>query len=136
MKNIAYSIIVLLLFSCSQSRVGKKLNDEGGKYPELLFDETIIDLGVFAKNDFLQTALFKYQNVGNDLLVIHSVISVCGCMVIEYDKKPVSPGDSGIIKVSYDGKRQHPTRFRKAITIYSNTEKRQHKLYVDGTLTP
>lgn len=67
---------------------------------------------------------FKFTNTGKMPLHIMRATASCGCTDVTIPSKPVLPGKTGIIKVSYDTKELGP--FRKTIVIISdalNSEK-------------
>lgn len=48
-----------------------------------------------------QLASFKIKNTGNELLVIHTVHTSCGCTVATYDKQPIAIGDFATVILEY-----------------------------------
>ena len=61
---------------------------------------------------------FTFLNNGNEPLVISSVSTSCGCTIPEFDKKPVFPGKTGHIRVSYNT--ELLGKFKKTIVVKSN----------------
>ena len=81
------------------------------------FKQTTIDYGTFEKGgDPVRT--FEFTNVGNEPLVITQAHGSCGCLVPEWSKEPILPGQNGTIKAKYDTQRVGP--FTKQITLTSN----------------
>jgi len=62
---------------------------------------------------------FKFTNKGKSPLVIRKAFASCGCTVAQYDSKPIAPGKSGSIKVSFDSKGKEGTQ-NKTVTVISN----------------
>lgn len=62
---------------------------------------------------------FLFTNNGDRPLVIRKVESDCGCAVARWDRKPVNPGETGRITVTFDP-RNRPGRFSKKIVVHSN----------------
>jgi len=106
----------------------------GQKKAEITFEETTHNFGTFAEADGVQTCDFKFTNTGNDMLVIHQAIASCGCTVPKFPKEPIRPGETGVIKVSYNGSGKFPGHFKKAITIRSNAEADMVRLYIEGDM--
>mgnify|MGYP005752433021 CR=1 FL=1 len=77
-----------------------------------------------------QTAEFVLKNTGDSPLVILDTHTSCGCTQAEYDGKPVLPGDSLVLRVTY--KADQPGYFRKEVTVRSNAEQELLKLIVTG----
>lgn len=106
------------------------------KQADIKFDQTTYDFGTFSENNPKVTCVFKFTNTGDDLLVIHQAVASCGCTVPSYTKEPIKPGESGEIKVTYDGKGKYPGHFKKSITIRSNAKTEMTRLYIEGDMTP
>ena len=104
------------------------------KKPKIQFEQTTINLGTFTQNDPVHTVVFKFKNVGNAKLVINYVNTSCGCTVADYPKDYISPGATGEIKVTYNGKDKYPGRFRKVITVYTNNGQTITRLYIEGNM--
>lgn len=76
--------------------------------------------------------VFLLTNTGNRLLVVHDVITSCGCTKAEYAKEPVRPGETLELKVIYNA--DEKGRFRKSLKVYCNVEDCPLKLTVVGTV--
>ena len=98
------------------------------------FTEVVISKKTIVLDDFdwtkKQSTAFILKNVGSGRLVIHDVITSCGCTIVDYDKAPVSSGDSLFLYVSY--KSSHPGYFSKTITVVCNAKDSPIKLRVSG----
>ena len=73
---------------------------------------------------------FRIQNTGDVSLVIDEITTSCGCIRVEYNKKPVPSSKDITINVFY--KADHPEYFNKTITIYCNTKNSPLQLKVSG----
>lgn len=49
-----------------------------------------------------QTTSFKVTNRGDTTLVISNVYPSCGCTTVDWTRRPIAPGDTGSIDVTYD----------------------------------
>lgn len=105
------------------------------KQSEIKFEVKQIDLGTFSAKDNIQKCTFKFKNVGNAPLIIHQAVASCGCTVPTYTKKPVKPGETGEIKVSYNGAGKFPGKFKKTITVRTNGMPEMTRLYITGEMT-
>ena len=65
--------------------------------------------------------IFTYANTGDADLVITAVTASCGCTVPKYSKKPVPPGMSGTIEVSFDTSGREGLQ-TKTVVVQSNAE--------------
>ncbi|MCX6234647.1 MAG: DUF1573 domain-containing protein [Bacteroidetes bacterium] len=74
-------------------------------------------------------ATFEFKNSSNEPVLISNVRSSCGCTVADYSKKPILPGESSTISITYNA--QKGGAFNKTITVFLN-ETDQHKLTIKG----
>lgn len=97
------------------------------------FEKTTVDLGKFYEKK-VQNCEFKFTNTGNKPLVITQAFGSCGCTVPTPPKDPIAPGESAVIKVTYNGKGKFPGYFKKAITVKSNATNNIARIYIQGTM--
>jgi hypothetical protein len=71
---------------------------------------------------------FLITNIGNEPLIIDTVFSNCNCSIIKYPKRPILPGESRKIYISYNTDR--PGAINRKITIVSNSG--EYFLYIKG----
>ncbi len=102
---------------------------------QIKFEKTSHNFGTFSENDPKVSCTFKFTNVGNEPLVINQALASCGCTVPEYTKTPIQPGESGEIKVTYNGVGKVPGHFKKNITVRSNGTVEISRLYIEGDMT-
>jgi hypothetical protein len=69
--------------------------------------------------------------VFNEPIVISNVRTSCGCTVAEYSKKPILPGESSTISVTYNA--QKAGVFNKIVSVTMD-EKDEYKLTVKGSV--
>ena len=124
-KAIFLSIIMAVLFAGTA---------QAKKKPKIEFEQTTINLGNFTQNNAVHTVVFKFKNVGNAKLVINYVNTSCGCTVADYPKDYISPGGTGEIRVTYNGKDKYPGKFRKVISVYTNNGQTITRLYIEGNM--
>src|SRR4051794_9683492 len=97
---------------------------------EIKFETDIHDFGTidYAGNG---TYEFKFKNTGKEPLIISDAKGSCGCTVPTYPKNvPIKPGETQVIKVTYDTKR--PGNFTKTVTIHSNAKTGEKVLTIRG----
>lgn len=75
---------------------------------------------------------FKFSNKGDAPIIISEVKPTCGCSIADYTKKPVKPGESGVIKVVFNAEARGP--FTKSFIIKSNTKTPVKNLTIKGTV--
>ncbi len=130
---------LLLGFGCSGDRQGIPAdvvnipNTASGTadmdaLPVLKFDRTEHDFGKVIQGEKV-TYLFRFTNTGKSDLVISSISASCGCTATEYPRTPVRPGQSDIVKVTFDSSGRQGFQ-NKEITVASNTQPGTTRLYV------
>ena len=97
---------------------------------EMSVGRTEYDFGTFPM-DARQECTFRLTNTGSTLLVVQDVVTSCGCTKVEYDKRPVSPGQTMELKVVYEA--EESGHFSKTLKVYANTEHSPVLLRITGT---
>ncbi|MDE7152852.1 MAG: DUF1573 domain-containing protein [Muribaculaceae bacterium] len=97
------------------------------------FKDKTHNFGTIREADGPVTTEFPFTNDGDAPLVIVSAVASCGCTSPEYPRKPVQPGESGVIKVTYDPAGR-PGEFSKTITV--RTPDKRIKLRIKGNVIP
>jgi hypothetical protein len=82
------------------------------------FEEELFDFGTITQGEKV-THDFKFENVGVKELVISNAYADCGCTVPEVPKKPIPPGESNIIRVSFDSNKKSGI-VTKEISVLTN----------------
>ena len=79
----------------------------------------------------------KYEvvNTGKVDLLIHEVRVSCGCTKPKYDQKPVRPGKSTTIEVTFDTNRR-PGKQHKSLVVITNSEPSNTVLYFSCEVIP
>jgi hypothetical protein len=91
--------------------------------------ETEFDFGTFPMAE-KQEHVFRLKNEGDKLLVIHDVVTSCGCTKVEYRKEPVRPNEEFELKVIYEA--EESGRFNKTLTVYCNAKNTPIRLRIKG----
>lgn len=140
MKPAAHIILFLSSLLASAQGVRKdipvSLQNCTTQNPRITFYEREYDFGSFEPvgNNTLKSHSFRFYNTGQKPLVIQHVATGCGCTRPQYPKKPILPGDSGIVTVNYKGYGQPFGKFRKSVTVYSNDPRSYTRIFIRGEL--
>ena len=97
---------------------------------QVFVNQTEIDFGTFPKTE-KQERSFVLTNTGKGLLVVHDVVTSCGCTKVEYSKQPVRPGETLELKVIYEA--EDAGYFNKTVTVFCNVENSPLRLKVRGS---
>ncbi len=99
---------------------------------EITFETDVHDFGTI-EHGANGSYEFKFKNTGTEPLIITEARGSCGCTVPTYPKNvPIKPGETQVIKVTYDTKRVG--NFLKTVTIQSNAKTHVSVITIKGTV--
>ena len=105
-KSMKLPILILVFFSCfavslsAQGKPVKAQKTEQKKKVEMTFENAFIHLGKVKRGDSRKFD-FVFLNTGLDPIEI-DIISSCDCTTLDWPRKPIKPGQKGIINVTFD----------------------------------
>ena len=136
-KYLLLLMVPTFLFSCDM-RKKDKIADDAEKLKELALKDTTTVQVIDTVYNFVKTTdgekveyNFRFKNTGSKSLVITSATASCGCTVPQKPEKPISPGDTGFIKVVFDSKGRVGSA-HKTITVVSNAKPGFPELLLTG----
>ena len=92
---------------------------EEPKGADIEFKEKIIDLGLLAQDDDKQELRVSFRNTGDLPLVVTEVRTSCSCTTIKYKRKPVLPGQEGVLNITVDPGKAPKGHFYRVLQVYS-----------------
>jgi hypothetical protein len=113
---------------------GGNAQEPDEKYPEITFEKTTHDFGLFDRAHGDKTCWFVFTNTGDKELLILSASSTCGCTVPEFPKTAILPGMKDSIKVSYNGSTRRVGKLKKTIALTTNCKVNSAYLYIAGEM--
>ena len=116
MKKAIFLFGIMLLMVGAAKAQGAKTQSG----PEIEFEKVVHDYGDVPYNGN-GNCEFRFTNTGDAPLVIQKPKSSCGCTVPSWPDKPILPGESSVIKVTYRTSRCGS--FNKTVTVTSNAIK-------------
>jgi len=132
--NKKLTIVLFALASVLPVLAKNGLNEEDEKYPEITFEKTTQDFGLFDRSHGDKTCWFVFKNTGDKELMILSASSSCGCTVPEFPKTAIMPGMKDSIKVTYNGSTRRVGKMRKTISLTTNCKVNSAYLYITGEM--
>ena len=102
---------------------------------QLVFEPSRHDFGTIRETDGRVSHTFTGTNRGERPVVLLDVVTSCGCTVPEFSKKPILPGESTQITVTYDPANR-PGGFIKELTVYSVERRKLATLMIEGDVVP
>ena len=131
MGKVARILVLLLTLFCSV----RAMADDPKWFPEeqvVAFPEgKTFDFGDILIADGPVKCSFTFQNVAAFPIVIHNIISSCGCTTPTWPHTEIAPGGKGTIAVTFTND-QGPFPFDKTLTVYFSNLRRPVLLHVRG----
>lgn len=104
--------------------------------PQITFAEDTHDFGTIKEDGGNVSYEFTFTNTGDAPLLIVNATASCGCTRPSFPKKPVAPGKSEKIKVTYVPVNR-PGEFNKTVTVRTNAKKQKKvTLKIKGFVQP
>jgi hypothetical protein len=103
--------------------------------PQATWLERHHNFGVFMEKDGKVRCSMRVVNTGNAPLIIVKVQAGCGCTGITYPEKPIPPGDTAVVGISYNPSGR-PGQFTKQALIFTNTTPKRSILEITGNVIP
>lgn len=104
-------------------------------HAQLVFEPAERDFGSIEESDGRVSHVFEGVNRSDKPVVILDVTTSCGCTVPEFSRKPVLPGGTARIKVTFDPMNR-PGAFEKELGVYSSEKTRMAVLTIRGNVVP
>ena len=108
---------IILIAAVVLSVAGLSAQDFYKEADVIRFDRKVHDFGDVLIAEGPVSCIFTFTNIGKAPLVIHNVISSCGCTTPEWTREPVKPGATGTIPATFSND-QGPYPFDKTLTVY------------------
>lgn len=102
---------------------------------ELVFAPAEWNFGTIRESDGKVSHVFTGENRGDRPVVILDVITSCGCTAPSFSKKPILPGQTTEVRVTYDPT-DRPGAFTKKLTVYSSERRKLAVLTIAGDVLP
>lgn len=143
--TIVLSLFALAAVSSCKEKATEKINsenlemaaerDEASKdVPVMTFQSYEHDFGNILQGQPQETS-FAFTNTGTAPLIITSTSASCGCTVPDAPvNQPIAPGDSGEIKVKFNGTGNG--QVAKTVTIRANTAAGSELLRIKAFINP
>ena len=116
MKKVIYLLGIMLLMAGAAK--AQDATTQNG--PEIKFEKVVHDYGDVPYNGNGECE-FRFTNTGDEPLLVQKPKSSCGCTIPSWPDKPILPGESSVIKVTYRTSRCGS--FNKTVTVTSNAVK-------------
>lgn len=112
--------------------VAVSVSAQSKKGPRMVFDRTSHDFGDVPRKGGDLIKEFRFVNEGDAPLVIKKITKSCSCMTVTYSRKPIKPGEAGVIKIKYEPHKVEAGIFHKVLQIYNNTSDKVRLITIQG----
>ncbi len=112
-----FRVFLLLAFLSFVGGVGAKTKSGA----LLVADRVNHDFGVINSRGGDVNCSFTVTNRGDEPLVIERVVTSCSCTKASISRKPLAPGESREMKVTYEVRKMPIGLFSKSILIFSTS---------------
>lgn len=121
---------VFICFIFALLSVSLAAQEKGG--PKMTFDSATHNFGDVERKGGDLVKEFRFVNDGDEPLVIKKITKSCSCTTVNYSRKPVMPGQSGVITIKYEPHKVEEGVFNRVIQIYTNASKKARILAIQG----
>ena len=128
------SILLVIMAACSLT--ASAATDSDDNQPKVELAERTYDFGTVHQSDKAVTHTFTVTNTGQAPLVIINATASCGCTRPTYTDRPILPGESGQIKVTFMPAGQRG-QINKEVKVKTNApSSKRFTLRITGTVIP
>lgn len=100
--------------------------------PKITFAEASHDFGDITQGDRV-TYVFKYENTGNEPLILSNVRTTCGCTAPNWSREPLAPGESADLTISFNSRGKSGMQ-NKIITVMSNSVNSEERVKITANV--
>ena len=129
-KGILACFVCITFFACSNNKnpydndlgisPGHLAEIDTAHYTMIKWKDTLINFGTIQSHDSVSLK-FEFTNVGKTWLFVFNTRTTCGCTITDAPKKPVMPGKSGFINITFKSGNQ-TGEINKRIVVVTNTK--------------
>jgi len=130
MKKILLSLMIATtLMACNQKKSNTVVNytTDGA---DIKYTAPTFDFGKIKQGEKV-THSFAFTNTGKAPLIVTNAVASCGCTTPVWPKKPVMPGDTASISVTFNSAGKSGLQ-DKLITVSSNSQPAQSIVHLIG----
>lgn len=118
MKKLIMSVAVLVAIAATYAQMSAKAASDNPNKASFAWESTTHDFGKVEKGKPINFE-YNFTNSGDIPLIISNVKASCGCTVTDYTTEAIKPGESGMVKATYNASKVGV--FSKSVTVIANT---------------
>ena len=128
-RSKIFLLVALLVTLAVAPIVARERKERGAR---LQFDNACYDFGTVERRGENLVCEFSFENVGNEPLVMLSVTTSCSCLRADYSRKPVHPGERGVVRMTLETNKVERGVFHRVVQVRSNSIDGDNILTVQG----
>ncbi len=86
---------------------------------DIEFTTNVVELGELSRSDDKSYVRLSFLNTGDVPLVVTEVRTSCSCTTIKHDRKPIAPGEQGVLNITVDTSKAPVGNFYRVLQVYS-----------------
>lgn len=99
--------------------LGVELYAQEPRGADIEFTTNVVELGELSRSDDKSYVRLSFLNTGDVPLVVTEVRTSCSCTTIKYDRKPIAPGEQGVLNITVDPSKAPVGNFYRVLQVYS-----------------
>ncbi len=99
---------------------------------QLNFTNPVHNFGRLTEGDTVFHS-FSFTNIGTGPIIIKDVLTTCGCTVPNFTKRPIMPGKTGEVDISFDSKGKLGSQ-NKQLTVLTNGKPSEYTLNIKALI--
>lgn len=111
MRRGVLCLVVMLL--------GVELYAQEPRGADIEFTTNVVELGELSRSDDKSYVRLSFLNTGDVPLVVTEVRTSCSCTTIKHDRKPIAPGEQGVLNITVDPSKAPVGNFYRVLQVYS-----------------
>lgn len=99
--------------------LGVELYAQEPRGADIEFTTNVVELGELSRSDDKSYVRVSFLNTGDVPLVVTEVRTSCSCTTIKHDRKPIAPGEQGVLNITVDPSKAPVGNFFRVLQVYS-----------------
>lgn len=99
--------------------LGVELYAQEPRGADIEFTTNVVELGELSRSDDKSYVRLSFLNTGDVPLVVTEVRTSCSCTTIKHDRKPIAPGEQGVLNITVDPSKAPVGNFYRVLQVYS-----------------
>lgn len=139
MRHIRYILalavaLLLPLSAAAQKHVGAGAGPQPKRLATFVPARAVLDFGTILEQNGKTSRVITFTNRGRKPVTISDVRTYCGCAAPSFTRKPILPGKTGQVTITYDPYNR-PGRFSKDVYVLLNDGRQYQQVRMQGQVS-